>query len=104
HSTPGAHPHSGNARARAGFDDEAAGAFRFMHFGTGSPAVVWGLSAALKFINKIGIDRIERWDGMLTKRLRDGLARMPHARLTPPADPRFAAAIPTFAVTGHTGR
>jgi selenocysteine lyase/cysteine desulfurase len=90
--------------ASSAFDDETTGAFRFMHFGTGSPAVVWGLSAALKFINKIGIDRIERWDGMLTKRLRDGLATMPHARLTSPADPRFAAAITTFAVTGHTGR
>ena len=90
--------------ASAAFDDESTGAFRFMHFGTGSPAVVWGLSAALKFINKIGIDRIERWDAMLTKRLRDGLATMPHARLSSPADPRFGAAITTFAVTGHTGR
>lgn len=90
--------------ASAGFDEETAGAFRFMHFGTGSPAVVWGLSAALKFITKIGIDRIERWDAMLTKRLRDGLATMPQARLSSPPDPRFAAAITTFAVNGHTGR
>jgi isopenicillin-N epimerase len=97
-------PRVWNTLASAAFDDDTTGAFRFMHFGTGSPAVVWGLSAALKFINKIGIDRIERWDGMLTKRLRDGLASMPHARLSSPADPRFAAAITTFAVSGHTGR
>jgi selenocysteine lyase/cysteine desulfurase len=97
-------PRIWNTLASAGFDDEAAGAFRFMHYGTGSPAVVWGLSAALKFITKIGIDRIERWDGLLTKRLRDGLATLPHARLSSPADPRFAAAITTFAVNGRTGR
>ena len=97
-------PRIWNTLASAGFDDESAGAFRFMHFGTGSPAVVWGLSAALKFITKIGIDRIERWDAMLSKRLRDGLAMMPHARLNSPGDARFAAAITTFAVNGHTGR
>ena len=33
--------------AIAGFDEVTAGAFRFMHFGSGSPAVVWGLIAAL---------------------------------------------------------
>ena len=97
-------PRVWNTLASAGFDDEAAGAFRFMHYGTGSPAVVWGLRAALQFIEKIGIDRIERWDGMLTRHLRDGLATMPHARLSSPADPRFAAAITTFAVNGRTGR
>ena len=97
-------PRVWNTLASAGFDDETAGAFRFMHYGTGSPAVVWGLSAALKFITKIGIDRIERWDGLLTKRLRDGLAHMAHTRLTSPGDARFAAGITTFAVNGRTGR
>jgi selenocysteine lyase/cysteine desulfurase len=97
-------PRIWNTLASSGFDDEAAGAFRFMHYGTGSPALVWGLSAALKFITKIGIDRIERWDGMLTKRLRDGLAAMPNTKFTSPNDPRFAAGITTFAVNGRTGR
>jgi isopenicillin-N epimerase len=97
-------PRIWNTLASAGFDDEATGAFRFMHYGTGSPAVVWGLRAALAFITKLGIDRIERWDGMLTKRLRDGLATMPHARINSPSDPRFAAGITTFAVNGRTGR
>jgi selenocysteine lyase/cysteine desulfurase len=90
--------------ASGGFDNQSGGAFRFMHYGTGSLATVYGLQAALRFVNKIGMERIERWDAMLTKRLRDGLARIPAARVASPADPRFAAAITTFGVNGRTGR
>jgi selenocysteine lyase/cysteine desulfurase len=55
-------------------------------------------------MNAIGIDRIERWDGMLANRLRDGLAEIPTVRLMSPSDRRFASAITTFAVRGVTGR
>ncbi|MES1259594.1 MAG: hypothetical protein ABUL71_03290, partial [Gemmatimonadota bacterium] len=44
------------------------------------------------------------WDAMLTRRLRDGLATMPHVHVLAPTDPRFAAGITTFGVTGRTGR
>jgi len=97
-------PRFWNTLASGGFDDEAAGAFRFMHYGTGSVPVVQGLVAALGFIKTIGIDRIERWDAMLTKRLRDGLSSIKTARFSSPPDPRFASALTTFAVAGHTGR
>ena len=97
-------PRIWNTLASAGFDDAAAGAFRFMHYGTGSPATVWGLQAALKFITTIGIDRIARWDTMLTTRLRAGLAAMPHVHFISPTDARFAAGITTFGVNGRTGR
>jgi selenocysteine lyase/cysteine desulfurase len=97
-------PRVWNTLASGGFDDQTTGAFRFMHYGTGSLPVVHGLRAALGFIGKIGIARIERWDAMLTKRLRDGLAGIPAAHLSSPADPRFSAAITTFAVAGHTAR
>jgi len=93
-----------NTLASAAFDDDNTGAFRFMHYGTGSVPVVQGLVAALTFINTLGVDRIERWDAMLTSRLREGLARIPTARMSSPRDPRFASAITTFAVTGTTGR
>ena len=63
-----------------------------------------GLRAAIRFINRIGIERIERWDRMLTTRLRDGLAQIPLARLTSPADPRLAAGITTFSFNGQPGR
>jgi selenocysteine lyase/cysteine desulfurase len=93
-----------NTLASAHLDQDETGAFRFMQYGTGSVPVVHGLRAALRFINRIGIERIERWDTMLTKRLRDGLAKIAKARFSSPEDPRFAAAITTFAVQGRTGR
>jgi selenocysteine lyase/cysteine desulfurase len=56
--------------------------------------------ASLDFINRIGMSRIERWDAMLTHRLRAGLARIPAARVASPPDPRLGAAITTFRVEG----
>ena len=97
-------PRIWNTLASGGFEDDTTGAFRFMHYGTGSPAVVWGLRGAIQFMNKLGIDRVARWDAMLTKRLRDGFAKMPRVRLLSPADPRFAAGITAFGIEGHTGR
>jgi len=82
------------------FDDHDRGAFRFMQYGTGSVPVVDGLLAALRFIDRIGMARIERWDAMLTARLREGLGRLPRVRLASPADPRLSAAITTFRVEG----
>ena len=82
------------------WDNHEDGAFRFMQFGTGSVPVVEGLVAALRFIDRIGMARIERWDAMLTKRLRDGLAKIPAVRVASPLDPRLTAAITTFRVEG----
>ena len=86
--------------ASSHWDDQESGAFRFMQYGTGAVPVHEGLLAALAFIDKIGMPRIERWDTMLTKRLRDGLARIPKAKITSPEDPRLASAITTFRVDG----
>jgi selenocysteine lyase/cysteine desulfurase len=60
--------------------------------------------AALRFVESIGLPRIERWDAMLIRRLRDGLARIPRARLASPSDPRLTAAITTFGVEGIPAR
>lgn len=90
--------------ASSAWDDHARGAFRFMQYGTGAVPVVDGLLAALRFIERIGVERIARWDAMMTMRLRDGLSRIPKARLSSPEDPRFAAAITTFRVEGGKAR
>jgi selenocysteine lyase/cysteine desulfurase len=86
------------------WDDRDKGAFRFMQYGTGSVAVAEALGAALRFVEGIGTERIARWDAMLTRRLRDGLAKIPKARLSSPADPRLAAAITTFRIEGVSAR
>ena len=90
--------------ASSHWDDKENGAFRFMQYGTGAVPVHDGLAAAIAFIDKIGMARMERWDAMLTKRLRDGLAKIPRARVTSPNDPRLTAAITTFKVEGVTAR
>lgn len=82
------------------WDNYADGAFRFMQYGTGSVPVVEGLVAALQFIERIGMPRIERWDANLTKRLREGLRAIPKVRVASPADPGLTAAITTFRVEG----
>jgi isopenicillin-N epimerase len=86
------------------WNDRDKGAFRFMQYGTGSVPVADGLRAALRFIEGLGMERIERWNAMLTQRLRAGLSKIPRARLSSPADPRLAAAITTFRVEGTTAR
>ena len=86
--------------ASSHWDDHENGAFRFMQYGTGAVPVHEALAAALGFIEKIGMPRIERWDAMLTKRLREGLARIPSAHISSPTDPRLASAITTFRVEG----
>lgn len=90
--------------ASSTWDDHEKGAFRFMQYGTGSLPVVHGLHAALKFLDGIGMERVERWDRMLSSRLRDGLETIPSARLSSPEDRRFASAITTFRVAGTTAR
>lgn len=90
--------------ASAQFENYEAGAYRFMQYGTGSVPVVEGLSAAFRFISKIGIDRVERWDRALTQRLRDGLAQIKGVRLNSPADPHMAAAATTFHIEGTNGK
>jgi isopenicillin-N epimerase len=82
------------------WDNREDGAFRFMQYGTGSVPVTEGLAAALRFIDGIGMARIERWDAALTRRLRQGLAAIAGVRMASPADPRLTAAITTFRVDG----
>jgi len=88
--------------ATEGWDDPTTGAFRFMRVGTGAMPVVYGLQAAVRFMTRLRIERVERWDTMLTTRLRDGLRRMPHVTLSSPQDPQLAAAMTTFSVAGRT--
>ena len=90
--------------ASTAWDDREKGAFRFMQYGTGAVPVADGLRAALLFVEGLGIERIARWDATLTKRLRDGLLRIPKARLSSPADPRLSTAITTFRIEGQTAR
>ena len=86
------------------WENKEQGSFRFMQYGTGSTAIIAGLAAAFSVNDRIGMDRIERWDRMLALRLRDGLAAIPGAVLSSPSDKRLASAITTFRVEKATAR
>ena len=86
------------------WENHEQGAFRFMQYGTGSTALIDGLTAAIALAERNTMERVERWDLMLTRRLREGLAKIPRAVLSSPADPRLASAITTFRVEGVSAR
>jgi isopenicillin-N epimerase len=84
------------------YDNYDDGAFRFMQYGTGSPAVIYGLKAALDFNRKIGIDRIARWNFALTQALQDGLRDIPNARNYSGSNPELWAGATTFGLINKT--
>ncbi|MBP9946959.1 MAG: aminotransferase class V-fold PLP-dependent enzyme [Vicinamibacteria bacterium] len=86
------------------WDNQEQGAFRFMQYGTGSTALIDGLMAAIALGERNTMERVERWDLMLTTRLREGLAKIKGAVSSSPADPRLASAITTFRVEGVSAR
>lgn len=49
-----------NTFAGAGWDDTSKRAMRFQQFGTANVPCLWGLSAAIRFAEEIGVNRIER--------------------------------------------
>lgn len=85
------------------WDTYEDGAFRFMQYGTGSPALIYGLKAALDFNHKIGDERIWRWNTAMTKRLHEGLASIENARIYSSPDPDFWASITTFGLDNVSG-
>lgn len=86
------------------WDNQEQGAFRFMQYGTGSTALIDGLMAAIALGERNTMERVERWDLMLTTRLREGLGKIKGVVLSSPADPRLASAITTFRVEGVSAR
>lgn len=85
------------------WDNYADGSFRYMQYGTGSPALIYGLKAALDFNAKIGDARIWRWNSAMTRRLHQGLADIPNARVYSSPDPDFWASITTFGLENKSG-
>jgi selenocysteine lyase/cysteine desulfurase len=80
------------------WENHEQGAFRFMQYGTGSTALIDGLLAAVALAERNTMERVERYDLALTRRLREGLSRIKGAVLSSPADPRLMSAITTFRV------
>lgn len=85
------------------WDNQEDHGFRLMQNGTGNPAVLAGLDAAVDFYNTIGEDR---WIGRIKElgdHLRAGLKEMDHVTIHSSTHPNMAAGITTYAVADMDG-
>ena len=84
------------------YDNREDGVFRFMQYGTGSPSLLVGLSAALAFNRQIGIERIARWNGAMIAQLHEGLQEIPNTRIYSSTHPDMFAGASTFGLENKT--
>lgn len=84
------------------YDNYEDGAFRFMQYGTGSPALLLGLKAALDFNRELGIERIARWNSAMTAQLHEGLQEIPNIRIHSSIHRGMCAGATTFGLENKT--
>lgn len=85
------------------WDNQDDHGFRLMQNGTGNPALLAGLDAAVDFYNTIGEDR---WIGRIKElgdHLRAGLQEMAHVTIHSSTHKDMAAGITTYAAAGMNG-
>ena len=85
------------------WDNQEDHGFRLMQNGTGNPAGIVGLEAAIAFFNSIGQERWLNRIKELGAYLRTGLKEMPQVTIGSPTNEDLAAGITTYAVKGLTG-
>ncbi|MCR4743426.1 MAG: cysteine desulfurase [Treponema sp.] len=68
--------------------------------GTVSAADAVGLSAAMKYLQTVGFDFIEKQEKMLTQRLMQGMKKIPHVNFLGSDDPDKRSGIVTFTIDG----
>ena len=68
--------------------------------GTVSAGDAVGMAAAIRYIQSIGLDNIEKHDSLLACRIIDGMKNIPHVNIIGPKDGNKRCAIITFTVDG----
>ena len=86
------------------WNNHADDGFRLTQRGTGSLSLLMGLEAALDFHNAIGPERVYQRIKYLGDYLRDGLRKIPGAKIYTSADPAMCAGITVYSVNGVTGQ
>jgi len=73
-----------------------------LRFEAGTPAIaqVIGLGEACRYLEKIGMDEVARWDARLAERLSDGLREIERVEVYSPSDPQDRVGIVSFNVGG----
>lgn len=84
------------------YDNRDDGAFRFMQYGTGSPAMYTGFRAALAFNRELGTERIARWNHAMATQLIEGLQEIPNVRIHSSTHPEMYAGAITFGLENKT--
>ena len=68
--------------------------------GTVSAGDAVGMAAAVRYLQSVGLDNVEKRDKELTERLMDGLKKIPHLNFVGSDDPHKRSGIVTFTVDG----
>lgn len=84
------------------YDNRDDGAFRFMQYGTGSPATYTGFRAAMAFNRELGTERIWRWNHAMSTQLIEGLRAIPNTRVHGSTHPEMYGGAVTFGLENKT--
>ena len=68
--------------------------------GTVSAGDAVGMAAAIRYIQSVGLDVIEKHDGTLARRLMEGMKKIPHVNIVGNKDAKKRCGIVTFTVDG----
>ena len=71
-----------------------------MKFEAGTPAIaqVIGLGEACRYLDRVGMDEVERWDEVLARKLADGLREIDGVETFGPVDPKNRVGLVSFNV------
>src|SRR5438270_652392 len=90
-------PQIWNTIVTHGWNEPQLKAERFMHIGSSNVPLLWGMRAAIKFANDIGMDRIEKRHRQMAGRLHAEMVKRGAVSWTSP-DPALRCAIATVNV------
>lgn len=68
--------------------------------GTVNGAGAWALAAAIRYLQEVGYEQIQKQDLLLTTQLMDGLKKVPHVQVQGSPDPKEHCGIVSFTIDG----
>lgn len=68
--------------------------------GTVNGAGAWALAAAIRYLQEVGYEQIQKQELLLTTQLMDGLKKVPHVQVQGSTDPKEHCGIVSFTIDG----
>ena len=68
--------------------------------GTVNGAGAWALAAAIRYLQEVGYEQIQKQELLLTTQLMDGLKKVPHVQIQGSTDPKEHCGIVSFTIDG----